>query len=103
MDAKLFDEVTGDREEATFQSKLRAARQLAEEDQEWDPWHKSILRSIWFFGYEGSLTEPPCSEFGKSAAFSFACAKILLALIYFNIFSLPKSQLSTHMYYRPDK
>ena len=63
LDAKLFDEVTGDREEATFQPKLRAARQLAEEDQVWDPWHKSILRSIWFFGYEGSLTEPPCSEF----------------------------------------
>lgn len=28
-----------------------------------NPWHYEIIRSAWFYGYEGSLTEPPCSEF----------------------------------------
>ena len=64
LDAKLYEMIAED-EEAQFQSKLRAARRLADENKEWDPWHKSILRSIWFYGYEGSLTEPPCSEFSE--------------------------------------
>ena len=29
----------------------------------WNPYHEDIIRSIWFYGYHGSLTEPPCSEF----------------------------------------
>lgn len=58
LDAKLYSLVT-ENEEVKFQSKLRAARRLADEDKDWDPWHKSILRHPWFYGYEGSLTEPP--------------------------------------------
>lgn len=64
LDAKLYSMVT-ENEEAKFQSKLRAARRLADEDKDWDPWHKSILRTIWFMGYQGSLTEPPCSELAE--------------------------------------
>ena len=28
----------------------------------WDPFHPRIVNSIYFYGYDGSLTEPPCSE-----------------------------------------
>ena len=27
----------------------------------WNPFDEDIVRSLWFYGYEGSLTEPPCS------------------------------------------
>lgn len=29
----------------------------------WDPFHRSLERSIYFWGYWGTLTEPPCSTF----------------------------------------
>ncbi len=29
----------------------------------WDPFHPSLERSIYHWGYYGSLTEPPCSTF----------------------------------------
>ena len=29
----------------------------------WDPYHPDLMRSIHFWGYSGSLTEPPCTEF----------------------------------------
>lgn len=47
-------------EEMRFQSNLRAARRQAQETvyRKWDPWHESIVKSVWFYGYEGSLTEP---------------------------------------------
>ena len=28
----------------------------------WSPFHKDIIRTIYFYGYWGSLTEPPCSD-----------------------------------------
>ncbi|KAG7342433.1 Eukaryotic-type carbonic anhydrase [Nitzschia inconspicua] len=28
----------------------------------WHPYHKSLMPSYYFFGYDGSLTEPPCTE-----------------------------------------
>lgn len=29
----------------------------------WDPYDKSVVPSLWFYGYEGGLTEPPCTPF----------------------------------------
>ena len=55
-------------EETKFQSYLRRAQEAVNPPPQggfkyFDPWDSDIMRSIFFFGYEGSLTEPPCSEF----------------------------------------
>ena len=50
-------------EEAKFQSYLRRAQERQGGFPYFDPWDSEIMKSIYFFGYEGSLTEPPCSEF----------------------------------------
>ena len=28
----------------------------------WEPYHPALIPTYWFFGYDGSLTEPPCTE-----------------------------------------
>lgn len=38
----------------------RSLREL--QTRYWHPHHPELVPSIYFFGYEGSLTEPPCSE-----------------------------------------
>mmetsp|Transcript_21291 Transcript_21291/g.43666 ORF Transcript_21291/g.43666 Transcript_21291/m.43666 type:complete len:615 (-) Transcript_21291:635-2479(-) len=37
--------------------------QATTERKIWDPYHPDIMPSIHFYGYSGSLTEPPCTEF----------------------------------------
>ena len=52
-------------EEEKFQRYLRRAQEAPQRGYKYfDPWDtEHILKSIYFFGYEGSLTEPPCTEF----------------------------------------
>mmetsp|Transcript_27192 Transcript_27192/g.40910 ORF Transcript_27192/g.40910 Transcript_27192/m.40910 type:complete len:185 (-) Transcript_27192:75-629(-) len=65
---KLFSHVesqttTSGRFEA-FNFTSREARELKDETPfgrgGWDPFHRSLERTIYFWGYWGSLTEPPC-------------------------------------------
>ena len=60
-----FASFVEDEEEDAFQQnrdKLRRKAQWASTDS-WDPWDEDIIRSRYFFGYEGSITEPPCTQF----------------------------------------
>ena len=44
----------------------RNAQEDTTKDREkkvWDPYHRDLMPSIHFYGYSGSLTEPPCTEF----------------------------------------
>ena len=57
-------------EENKFRSDLRRLQDGDDRSKQGDykyfnPWDSEIMRSIWFYGYEGSLTEPPCTEHGK--------------------------------------
>ena len=67
--------------EVEFQKNLGNLRRKVQESEKvcsrlaeyrcWNPFHETIIRSLWFYGYEGSLTEPPCS--GTVSMISFVC------------------------------
>ena len=44
-----------------LRGKLNARRNAEDYRRVWDPWHTDLYRTVWFYGYEGSLTEPPCT------------------------------------------
>ena len=49
-------------EEDRFQRALREAERRTQDIRKFNPWTSDIVRTLYFFGYEGSLTEPPCTE-----------------------------------------
>eukprot|EP00562_Extubocellulus_spinifer_P020711 CAMPEP_0178614226 /NCGR_PEP_ID=MMETSP0698-20121128/2053_1 /TAXON_ID=265572 /ORGANISM="Extubocellulus spinifer, Strain CCMP396" /LENGTH=1059 /DNA_ID=CAMNT_0020252951 /DNA_START=319 /DNA_END=3499 /DNA_ORIENTATION=- len=61
-DSSVWAEALGE-EDAQFENYRSNIRRRAQEDEVWDPWHEDIMTSHYFLGYEGSLTEPPCTEF----------------------------------------
>jgi len=97
--------------ENEFQENLGNLRRKAQEYRRWDPFHETIVRSLWFYGYEGSLTEPPCSEFGKSPfrtedqmfgeIYQLQCLhSFQMTLLLYPQFSLNK-QLSGELFWNP--
>mmetsp|Transcript_22980 Transcript_22980/g.49794 ORF Transcript_22980/g.49794 Transcript_22980/m.49794 type:complete len:237 (+) Transcript_22980:357-1067(+) len=50
-------------EEEKFQALRGKLNERRLQDRRWDPWHTDLYRTVWFYGYLGSLTEPPCTEF----------------------------------------
>lgn len=52
-----------------FQRTLREAERRTQDIRKFNPWTSDIVRTLYFFGYEGSLTEPPCTEVRFLSAF----------------------------------
>jgi hypothetical protein len=56
-DFDSYSYISGDGPDFHVQ-RQRQARRLS---RVWDPHHESLMPSFYFFGYDGSLTEPPCT------------------------------------------
>jgi carbonic anhydrase len=46
-----------------LQSNITPATNATASRKNWDPHHPLLMPSVHFFGYQGSVTEPPCGEF----------------------------------------
>lgn len=58
-----FDSISLEEESVSSQSSTKdSSRQNHTVVPRWDPFKPRILNSIYLYGYGGSLTEPPCSE-----------------------------------------
>jgi len=58
----LVDKLIAEEDDEVDSQKRRLADPKTSKGR-WDPFHQGdILRSIWFYGYKGSLTEPPCTQ-----------------------------------------
>ena len=60
-------------------------------DEVWNPYHELLIPSIYFYRYDGSLTEPPCSEFvswwisDKPMTISFDQLEQLKTILFTNV------------------
>lgn len=65
--AELYKDFLLNHTRNEFNTTSQESRKLKDEtpfgNNGWDPFHSSIERTIYFWGYWGSLTEPPCSTF----------------------------------------
>ena len=89
--------------EDRFQRALREAERRTQDIRKFNPWTSDIVRTLYFFGYEGSLTEPPCTEVGLVWASSvdifvfLSCVQILILFISFSC-SLLNGEYWTHQH-----